>query len=89
MTHRSTRATIYWDTQDPANLGWAYRIAGGESGPIDSPDAIDAIQGLVDQTEGDLYASLAAIADALPDGVKVADITYAEDCEAIAVDLYP
>lgn len=26
---------VYWDEQDPANVGWAYR-SGDESGPLDT-----------------------------------------------------
>jgi hypothetical protein len=25
---------VYWDTQDPHDHGWAYRVEGGDSGPI-------------------------------------------------------
>jgi len=32
------KAEIYWDEQDPNNIGWAYRVDGGESGAIDSLD---------------------------------------------------
>lgn len=38
--------TIYWDTQDPANVGWGYRTEDGHSGGFDmdlvSPMATDA-----------------------------------------------
>jgi len=82
-------ASIYFDKSDPSNPGWAYRIDGGESGPIDDADAIAAIVGTVEQTEGDLADSLAAIADALPSGVETVGIHYAEDAAPIPLALHP
>ena len=39
MTTTITEIKVYWDTQDPANEGWAYTIYGEdriiESGPIE------------------------------------------------------
>jgi len=29
---------IYWDEQDPENIGWAYKVEGGESGEINNLD---------------------------------------------------
>lgn len=41
-----TEATIYWDAQDPANVGWGYRTEDGRSGGLDmdlvSPMATDS-----------------------------------------------
>jgi hypothetical protein len=28
--------TVYWDDQDPNNVGWAYRITSDERGSLDS-----------------------------------------------------
>ena len=43
-----TQITVYWDTQDPANEGWAYQAIGGQwnrditdSGPIEGVDEHD------------------------------------------------
>jgi hypothetical protein len=53
--------TIYHDAQDPACVGWAYRVDGGESGPIYDA-AADAIQRIIDCQEG---ANLAALRRAI------------------------
>lgn len=41
----TTNALIYWDTQDPQNIGWGYRTPDGDSGGFDmdlvSPQATD------------------------------------------------
>ncbi len=59
-TDRKT-ITIYWDEQDRQNAGWAYRIDGGASGPIDG-DAADAVQAIVDGVDG---ADLGAVRRAI------------------------
>ncbi len=45
MTRTATEITIYWDSQDSSNEGWAYRAADEdgliESGSIDGIDADD------------------------------------------------
>ena len=49
------RISIYWDTQDPANPGWAWRLYADqvelESGPLEAP---------ADATPGALVAAFAA-----------------------------
>ena len=44
------RTMIYWDTQDPDNLGWARRTTGAadESGPIENRDAVEYLEALND-----------------------------------------
>ena len=46
----SQNITIFWDAQDEANAGWAYRIAHGASGAIDG-QAADAVDRILDGAE--------------------------------------
>jgi hypothetical protein len=66
--------TIYNDTYDPQSVGWAYRIAGGDSGAIDGK-AADAVQRIVDcekQHDGDHAALRSAIGHHQGDSVDIA-----------------
>lgn len=55
--------TIKWDDQDKANTGWAYDVAGGESGEINgqAADAIDRICENIKAKDGDHAAILEAV----------------------------
>ncbi len=48
MSSTATKITVYWDVQDSANEGWAYRLShqSGEiaSGAIDADDLDAAIE---------------------------------------------
>jgi len=81
-------ASIYIDRQDANDVGWAYRIPGGESGALDG-DAADAVQSLADGEVGDLAALLTVLREALPESVDRVTIQYAEDAHPVSVDLYP
>ena len=52
MTRTITSLTIYWDSQDSSNEGWAYRASDADgdidSGPIDGV-ADDNLSGAIDQ----------------------------------------
>jgi hypothetical protein len=50
MTTTRRTITIYWDDQDAQSVGWAYRVSGGDSGPIDG-DAAAAVQSIIDGYE--------------------------------------
>lgn len=39
---KKPKMSLYWDTQDPRNEGWAWRIEGGASGPVDGDLPSDA-----------------------------------------------
>jgi hypothetical protein len=54
--------TIKWDEQDKSNKGWAYDVAGGESGEINgqAADAIDRICENIAAIEGDGAAIIEA-----------------------------
>lgn len=58
-----TEIKIYWDVQDPANEGWAYRAAGDrgliDSGPIEGIDA-DDLDGAIDDACSQLGVDLTA-----------------------------
>jgi hypothetical protein len=58
----SKNITIKWDEQYKANKGWAYDVAGGESGEIDgqAADAIDRICENIEAKDGDYAAILEA-----------------------------
>jgi len=58
MTTEITGVKVYWDSQDPANEGWAYRLFGavdGEQVEIDS-GALDAAD---DSSPADLVVRVA------------------------------
>ena len=59
---KTNECIIYWDTQDPINIGWAYRNNTG-SGPVDTlADLLDLSTkyNLVGEDLPSAYAELAA-----------------------------
>jgi hypothetical protein len=63
MTIPAQSINIYWDDSDQANKGWAYRVAGAESGPVDgsAADAINRICDLAESEDGDYQAIIDTI----------------------------
>ena len=74
MTRELKQIEVYWDSQDPANEGWAERLTYDdghqESGPCDELDHDDA-------TSGELQDAVVALAWA--NGIEI-------DTAAVAAD---
>lgn len=73
--------TVYYDEQDPHNNGWAFRVSGGTSGPIDGAAAA-ALNAIDDGIDEDGAAAIIDSIDAHPgdrvwfaDGRSVLDLT--------------
>lgn len=62
-TRKPTQVTVYWDTQDRDNEGWAFRASDDDgaiaSGPIDGIEAID-LAGAINQACHELDLDLTA-----------------------------